>query len=117
MNSRNKGKTGELELAKLLRNYGFKSRRGQQYCGTSGEADVTGLPGLHIECKRVEKLNLEAAMEQAVRDARTGERPAVFHRKNRKPWLTTLLTEDFMAIYKDHLSYREYVAGKQDIKE
>ena len=84
---------------------------------TSGEADVTGLPGLHIECKRVEKLNLEAAMEQAVRDARAGERPAVFHRKNRKPWLTTMLSEDFIAIYKDHLAYRELVAGKQDIKE
>ena len=58
MNSRNKGKIGELELAKLFRDHGFKSRRGQQYCGTSGEADVTGLPGLHIECKRVERLNL-----------------------------------------------------------
>lgn len=78
---------------------------------------MTGLPGLHIECKRVEKLNLEVAMEQAVRDARVGERPAVFHRKNRKSWLTTLFTEDFMAIYKDHLAYREYMAGKQDIKE
>lgn len=117
MNSRNKGKTGELELAKLLRDYGFKSRRGQQYCGTSGEADVTGLPGLHIECKRVEKLNLEAAMEQAVRDARAGEKPAVFHRKNRKPWLTILLTEDFIAIYKDHLAYIDLVADEQDIKE
>ena len=117
MNSRNKGKIGELELAKLLRDHGFKSRRGQQYCGTSGEADVTGLPGLHIECKRVEKLNLEAAMEQAVRDARSSERPAVFHRKNRKPWLTTMLSEDFIAIYKDHLAYIDLVADEQDLKE
>ena len=117
MNSRNKGKIGELELAKLLRDHGFKSRRGQQYCGTSGEADVTGIPGLHIECKRVEKLNLEAAMEQAVRDARSSERPAVFHRKNRKPWLTTMLSEDFIAIYKDHLAYIDLVADEQDIKE
>ena len=78
---------------------------------------MTGLPGLHIECKRVEKLNLEAAMEQAVRDARAGEKPAVFHRKNRKPWLTTLLTEDFIAIYKDHLAYIDLVADEQDIKE
>ena len=117
MNSRNKGKIGELELAKLLRDHGFKSRRGQQYCGTSGEADVTGLPGLHIECKRVEKLNLEAAMEQAVRDARSSERPAVFHRKNRKPWLTTMLSEDFIAIYIDHLAYIDLVADEQDIKE
>ncbi len=117
MNSRNKGKIGELELAKLLRDHGFKSRRGQQYCGTSGEADVTGIPGIHIECKRVEKLNLEAAMEQAVRDARSSERPAVFHRKNRKPWLTTMLSEDFIAIYKDHLAYIDLVADEQDIKE
>lgn len=117
MNSRNKGKIGELELAKLLRDHGFKSRRGQQYCGTSGEADVTGIPGIHIECKRVEKLNLEAAMEQAVRDARSSERPAVFHRKNRKPWLTTMLSEDFIAIYKDHLVYIDLVADEQDIKE
>ena len=117
MNSRNKGKIGELDLAKLLRDHGFKSRRGQQYCGTSGEADVTGIPGIHIECKRVEKLNLEAAMEQAVRDARSSERPAVFHRKNRKPWLTTMLSEDFIAIYKDHLAYIDLVADEQDIKE
>ena len=117
MNSRNKGKIGVLELAKLLRDHGFKSRRGQQYCGTSGEADVTGIPGIHIECKRVEKLNLEAAMEQAVRDARSSERPAVFHRKNRKPWLTTMLSEDFIAIYKDHLAYIDLVADEQDIKE
>lgn len=84
---------------------------------TSGEADVTGIPGIHIECKRVEKLNLEAAMEQAVRDARSSERPAVFHRKNRKPWLTTMLSEDFIAIYKDHLAYIDLVADEQDIKE
>ncbi len=44
-------------------------RRGQQYCGCSGAADVVGLPGIHIECKRVERLNLHDAMDQAVRDA------------------------------------------------
>ncbi len=100
MNSRNKGKRGELELAAILRKYGFDARRGQQYCGTSGDADVVGLPGCHIECKRVERLNIDDAMEQAIRDAREGEMPVVMHRRSRKPWLVTVGLEDFLALYK-----------------
>lgn len=58
MNSNQKGKKGERELAAILKSYGYEdSRRGQQYCGSNGDADVVGLPGIHIECKRVEKLN------------------------------------------------------------
>ena len=33
MNSRQKGKRGELELAKVLREHGYETRRGQQYSG------------------------------------------------------------------------------------
>ncbi len=33
------------------------------------EPDLSGLPGVHIECKRVERLNISQAMAQAVRDA------------------------------------------------
>ena len=97
-NSRSKGKRGELELAAILREYGFDARRGQQYCGAAGDADVVGLPGVHIECKRVERLNIDAAMEQAVRDARPGEMPVVMHRRSRKPWLVTQLLTDFLVL-------------------
>lgn len=69
MNSREKGKRGERELAGELRRHGYDARRGQQYCGANGDADVVGLPGLHIECKRVERLDLYAAMSQAEHDA------------------------------------------------
>lgn len=95
-NSRSKGKRGELELAAILREYGFDARRGQQYCGAAGDADVVGLPGVHIECKRVERLNIDAAMEQAARDARPGEVPVVMHRRNGKPWMATMLLKDFL---------------------
>ena len=98
INSREKGRKGEAELAKILRERGYEARRGQQFCGANGDADVVGLPGYHIECKRVEKLNLEAAMEQSKRDARQGEIPIVAHRKNRHEWLTTLRLEDFLDI-------------------
>lgn len=99
MNSRNKGAAGERELAGRLREYGYDCRRGQQYSGANGDADVVGLPGIHIEVKRVEKLNLYDAMEQSARDAKEDESPTVFHRKNRRGWLVTMRLEDFMKMY------------------
>lgn len=98
---REKGKRGERELAGILRDYGYDCRRGQQFSGKNGDADVVGLPGIHIECKRVERLNLDNAMEQAKRDVRPGEIPAVFHRKDRGEWYVTLPLTDFMDIYKE----------------
>lgn len=99
--SRDKGKRGERELAKTLRSYGFDTKRGQQYCGANGDADVVGLPGVHIECKRVERLNLYDAMAQSMSDARKNEIPVVMHRKNNCEWLVTLEIDDFMKIYKE----------------
>ena len=108
MNSRMKGKRGELELARALRAFGYDCRRGQQYSGANGDADVVGLPGIHIECKRVERLNLYDAMAQAKHDAREGETPAVAHRKDRCKWLVTLELEDFITEF-----YREWEAGNR----
>ena len=101
INSRAKGAKGERELAEILREHGYTARRGQQFSGANGDPDVLGLPGYHIECKRVEKLNLEAAVDQSIRDARDGETPIVVHRKNRRPWLVTLLLADFLKIIKE----------------
>lgn len=99
MNSRSKGAKGERELARVLRQYGYDCRRGQQYSGANGDADVVGLPGVHIECKRVERLNIHDAMDQAKRDSRDGEIPAVFHRKNNCEWLVTLQIDEFIKLY------------------
>lgn len=100
MNSRQKGKRGELELAKVLREHGYETRRGQQYSGTETSADVVGLPGIHIECKRVENLNVYNALAQAIRDTgESGDLPAVFHRKNNQPWLVTMRLDDWLKIF------------------
>lgn len=114
INSRQKGKRGELEAARVLRAYGYDARRGQQYSGADGTADVEGLPGLHIEVKRREKLNIDKALEQAARDCFAGELgrgrkllPVVLHRSNddrreggtRGCWKATMLLKDFMEIY------------------
>lgn len=103
MNSNRKGKEGERELANLLKAHGYDCRRGQQFCGSNGDADVVGLPGIHIECKRVEKLNIYEAVEQSINDAREGEMPTVMHRKNHKDWLVTMTMEDWMKLYERRL--------------
>lgn len=105
MNSRDKGARGEVELAHKLNEYGFHCWRGQQFSGANGDADVVGLPLIHIECKRVEHLNLYKAMEQALRDSQVKQLiPTVFHRKNRKSWLVTMYLEDWISLYKAYLN-------------
>lgn len=105
--SRDKGKRGELLLARFLREQGYDCRRTSQYCGQTGDAaDVVGLPGLHIECKFVERLNVREALTQAIRDAKTGLIPVLFHKRSREEWLVTMRAEDFMSIY------REWEAGR-----
>lgn len=98
MNSRDKGKRGELELAHILQKRGYSARRGQQFCGADGSADVIGLDGYHIECKRVERLNIDTAMQQSIRDAREGETPIVVHRRNKQKWLVTISLDDFLEL-------------------
>ena len=104
INSKRKGAAGERELAKKLNEYGFSTRRSVQYNGKAedGQADLVGLPHIHIECKRVEKLNLYDAMTQAKHDSKHGELPTVFHRKNNCEWLVTMRLEDWMELYKKY---------------
>jgi Holliday junction resolvase len=53
VNSRRKGKVGELAAAKYLRSLGFDARRGCQYAGGPDSPDLTAknLPNVHIEVK------------------------------------------------------------------
>lgn len=108
MNSKQKGKKGELELSHKLNDLGFNTRRTAQYNGKEqgSLADLVGIEGVHIECKRVEKLNIIEAMEQARRDSKDGEAPMVFHRRNRTPWLVTMSLEDWAV--REHLYQKEW---------
>ena len=105
-NSRAKGARGERELSNVLKEYGFQTRRGQQYSGSNGDADVVGIPGIYIECKRVEKLNLYDAINQAKSDSSCEDLPydydlpAVFHLKNNHEWLVSMPLKYWMELYK-----------------
>lgn len=99
-NSREKGKRGELELAAFLRERGFEARRGQQFSGGSDSPDVVcpAMFGLHLECKRTERLQLYAALTQARDDAGADKIPVVAHRQNGKEWVAILPLDKFLEL-------------------
>ena len=106
VNSKAKGARFERTLASRLREYGYDCRRGQQYSGANGDADVVGLRGLHIEAKHQETMRLYEWMSQAKRDSEgTGRLPAVFHKKNNAEILVTMTLDDWINLY------REWEAG------
>ena len=99
VNSKQKGKRGELEavrlLKKILPNWDWK--RSQQYCGIGeGAADVVGHPDLHIEVKRTERGNkaLYGWLDQAIGDAENYQIPIVLTRANGNDWVLCMLAED-----------------------
>jgi len=94
MNAKRKGTAGENEVAEILRSYGIIAYRNDQiFKGGRGNPDVFAEVSdktLHIEVKRVEKLNVTEAMKQAIRDATEGAVPVLLHRRNREKWLVTI---------------------------
>ena len=99
--SQRKGRGGELELSRILQGHGYDVEAGRAL--SYGEvSDLSGLPGVHIECKRAETLRLSEWMDQAERDALRFEDglPTVFFRRARSPWCVVMKLEDWMQIYK-----------------
>lgn len=105
INSKNKGKRGELEVAALLRGFGYEARRGQQFSGSPDSPDVVhSVEGFHIEVKYTEAFNAYKAMEQAEDDCGEEDTPIVFYRKKRKRWMVLIDAEAFMKLVKNALA-------------
>lgn len=104
-NSRAKGASGEREVAAWLRSFGVSARRGQQFSGGPDSPDVVhSLPNVHLEVKRTERLELDAALSQAREEAPAGSTPVVLHRKNRGRWVAILDAEDWLRLAKEDAS-------------
>ena len=100
MNSRRKGKVGELDAVHFLNKLGYETHRTSQVCGQDS-ADIEGIEGLHIEVKRQEKVSIEQWLQQSERDAKyTGGIPIVMHRRNREQWKVTLRADEFFEIWR-----------------
>ena len=98
---RERGARGEREVVGLLKDAGYQdARRGHQMYSRGGEynADVMGLPGIHIEVKRTEHLRLYDALSQAKADC--GHRmPTVWHRRDDCEWVVIMRAEDWLEMY------------------
>ena len=97
---REKGKRGEREVANILKEHGYDARRGQQFSGKNGDADVVGMDGYHIEVKFCETTKIWEWYEQSRGDARDGEVPFVVFRRSREGWMVALSFEDFLKVIK-----------------
>ena len=98
--SQRKGRAAELELCRLLNERGIPARPGDPLSfGT--QPDVSGVPGVHVEVKRHERIEIMTWMRQSEQDAerfRDGA-PTVFFRRSREPWLVCMRLEDWLKIY------------------
>lgn len=102
MNSRAKGKRGELEAAAFLTINGFPARRGCQFAGSPDSPDVACpfFVGVHFEVKRTERTDIDGWLRQAVTDA-GGKLPVVLHRKNGGAWIGIVRAEDLLALLRE----------------
>lgn len=110
VNSIKKGKKGELDFCRFVKDLGHDCRRSQQYKGSKDSADVDSdlFWFIHPEVKRVEKLNFYEAYSQADADSGDEKEPVVFHRKNRGEWMAFCDAKFFLELLE---TYNKYVKG------
>lgn len=109
INSKRKGKAGELEFCEILRAAGFAAERGVQYKGTPDSPDVIcPLLPIHWEVKFGGRILLREAYLQASKECGPGWIPVVAYRSSRRgtdpqdlrksqPWMVTLSASDFLS--------------------
>ena len=96
--SQAKGRRAEIELTEYLQSAGYTGARPGAPLNYDTEADITGVDGLHIECKRHERLEINKWYEQSAADAERMQDgiPVVMFRQNRRPWMIVLSLSDFI---------------------
>lgn len=103
---RRKGKEGELEVARILREHGWPDAkrtsdgRAQVERGDIGDGPLD----VHIEVRRHEKIAIWACLADAERDARDGDTPVVVFRRSRSRWYAALPLEALLDLL---LGYEE----------
>jgi hypothetical protein len=94
VNSKRKGKAGELDAARaVLQHLGLELRRTAQVDGKLS-ADLIGWEGVHVECKRRASIAALNHLRQAESDAK-GEVPIVLMREDGDTeWVVMLRLSD-----------------------
>ena len=117
MNSKEKGKRGERELASILYHWGgwmarrtgfMQSQKGHE----AADVDCPELP-IHWEAKRCQVIKMIDWLAQARGDAKEDQMPVVAFRKNHMPWHVTLSLEHFIQL----LSLCDLEALREQLKQ
>lgn len=104
MNSRDKGARGEREIVDAYRSAGYPAVRTPLSGGMQWKGDLIGVPGLGIEVKRNERLNIWAALDQCTVDTPLDHVPALHFRRSRSPWWVAIPLPEFIALWQLFLS-------------
>ena len=96
--SRRKGARGELEVVKILEDYGITTHRTPNSGGLAWKGDIQGHDTWHIEVKRQERIALQQWVDQAEDDCPKTEVPLVVFRRSHQPWRVVMRFTDFLDI-------------------
>lgn len=97
INSRAKGKRAELQLCRILTETWPTAGRNLDQFGDQ-KMDVINTPGVHWQCKHVERLNIWGALEQAISESAPTDLPVVAFKRNRTAWYGALELEELIAL-------------------
>lgn len=99
--SRAKGGRGEREVVQLARAAGFHDAARTHDGRTQvGRGDIAGIPGVHVEVKRREKLAVRAWLDEAAAEAHEHDLPVVAFRQNGGDWYAALPLDELLALLK-----------------
>jgi hypothetical protein len=97
INSRSKGKRAELQLCRILSETWPEAGRNLDQFGNQ-KMDVINTPGVHWQCKHVERLNIWAALDQAITESAATDLPVVAFKRNRSQWFGALDLSELVAL-------------------
>lgn len=122
MNVRNKGNRGERAWRDVINSiFHVQFARTPLSGGLDLKGDLLKKYGspksiadeFHWEVKRVEKLNIHRALQQAIRDSRPPLIPCVVFRRNNEDWRITLQAKDFLNILLELQELRQKPTKKE----
>lgn len=100
---RRKGANGERELAGALREAGHRAdRTAPLQAGMNGEADVrTSLPGVFMEVKRAERLDIPRWLRELETACPEGREGVLAFRQSRQPWRVVISLDHYLSLHGD----------------
>jgi hypothetical protein len=117
--SRTKGKSGELEVVHLAREYGFpEAKRGapmQAGYSDSQFADVIDVGFSFIESKRYKRVPVNKFAREVLIPERPGFVNVLAWRDDGGPWFASVRLEDWLKVTRELLNLRARVAHLSNI--